>query len=404
MWLFSSSEGLTSHFSDPEAFDSAVRSLGFAPRGQLLVGGDDGCLQLTLVRKRRRGGALELHEDHVTAITAVPDPSPRVHFLSASADHSLALWGREAGRWECRRHLRGHKAAVLSCAAHPTGRLALSVGADGTLRTWNLVRGRQAFVTRLGRKDVRPLEVLWSPDGHRYLILYPNRLECFAVTAANAPETSVAFESGGIAAAVFVAPQLCVVGCHERLCFVDLSSGAVLASLSVDEAEGKLKTEGRRVRCLRWDATERLLFILCRYSNGSSLHVLQLPQELLEKQAAVKLRSLCRTELANLRVTAFDACRFVCEANAEEKKGKMKQAVSDEEEEDDSELEEEDEDNEQEEDEDSEEQEEDEDNEQEEENDDSEEETLEKKAPPSKRRKTLKNKELRKGNVIKKKK
>lgn len=41
--------------------------------------------------------------------------------------------------------------AVTSLSVHPSGKLALSVGHDGTLRTWNLVKGRQAYATNLGK-------------------------------------------------------------------------------------------------------------------------------------------------------------------------------------------------------------------------------------------------------------
>jgi protein MAK11 len=41
--------------------------------------------------------------------------------------------------------------AVTSLSVHPSGKLALSVGTDATLRTWNLVKGRQAYATNLGK-------------------------------------------------------------------------------------------------------------------------------------------------------------------------------------------------------------------------------------------------------------
>jgi len=41
--------------------------------------------------------------------------------------------------------------AVTSLSVHPSGKLALSVGYDAALRTWNLVKGRQAYTTNLGK-------------------------------------------------------------------------------------------------------------------------------------------------------------------------------------------------------------------------------------------------------------
>lgn len=41
--------------------------------------------------------------------------------------------------------------AVSFLACHPSGKLALSVGKDRTLRTWNLVKGRPAYTTNHSR-------------------------------------------------------------------------------------------------------------------------------------------------------------------------------------------------------------------------------------------------------------
>jgi WD40 repeat protein len=48
--------------------------------------------------------------------------------------------------------------AVNSLAVHPSGKLALSVGRDKTLRVWNLLVGKPAFTT------TRPVGVLPAPQ------------------------------------------------------------------------------------------------------------------------------------------------------------------------------------------------------------------------------------------------
>lgn len=42
---------------------------------------------------------------------------------------------------------------VTFIAVHPSGKLALSLGKDLTLRTWNLVKGRPAYTTNLSRLE-----------------------------------------------------------------------------------------------------------------------------------------------------------------------------------------------------------------------------------------------------------
>ena len=88
--------------------------------------------------------------------------------------------------------LSGHKEAITSVAIHPSGKLALSVSKDNTLKLWNLVQGtmqyyiftqsrlpltsrvivmrspgRCSFTRRLrGAAE----KVLWSPSGEYYLL------------------------------------------------------------------------------------------------------------------------------------------------------------------------------------------------------------------------------------------
>ena len=72
--------------------------------------------------------------------------------------------------------LGGHKASVNDVAVHPSGKLALSVSKDSTLRLWNLVQGRLAFTRRLKGIGNR---VEFSEDGSAYLILYENNIQVF---------------------------------------------------------------------------------------------------------------------------------------------------------------------------------------------------------------------------------
>ena len=48
--------------------------------------------------------------------------------------------------WSCLHILGGHKATVSDVAVHPSGKLALSVSRDNTLRLWNLIEGDVFFL------------------------------------------------------------------------------------------------------------------------------------------------------------------------------------------------------------------------------------------------------------------
>lgn len=51
------------------------------------------------------------------------------------------------------RSLKGHKGRVNSVAVHPSGKVALSVGSDRTLRMWDLMRGKGSASTKLGKGE-----------------------------------------------------------------------------------------------------------------------------------------------------------------------------------------------------------------------------------------------------------
>ena len=59
------------------------------------------------------------------------------------------------------------RASVTSICVHPSNKLALSVGADNTMRMWNLVKGRLGFVRKLKEQ---PFKISFSPDGSEYVI------------------------------------------------------------------------------------------------------------------------------------------------------------------------------------------------------------------------------------------
>lgn len=81
-----------------------------------------------------------MHKAMVNHVRFTPDSS---HLFSASSDGSLAAtrtgsWISE-GLWKAP---HGGK-SINHISIHPSGKLALTLGADLTLKTWNLVKGRQ---------------------------------------------------------------------------------------------------------------------------------------------------------------------------------------------------------------------------------------------------------------------
>ena len=74
---------------------------------------------------------------------------------------------------------------VTAIAVHPSDKLALSIGGDKTLRTWNLVKGRPAFTINLASKGVTlPTEIKFSPGGDRFSLISLQNVDVWTISKA----------------------------------------------------------------------------------------------------------------------------------------------------------------------------------------------------------------------------
>ncbi|CAL1714478.1 unnamed protein product [Somion occarium] len=67
--------------------------------------------------------------------------------------------------------------SVNSVAIHPSGKVALSVGKDRTLRMWDLMRGKGTASTKLGKEGEL---VRWSVDGSRFLVQTQSTIDIYS--------------------------------------------------------------------------------------------------------------------------------------------------------------------------------------------------------------------------------
>ena len=129
------------------------------------------------------------------SITELHFPS-RSHLISASEDGTIAIF--HARDWVVLRVLKGHKGRVNSVGIHPSGKVALSVGADKTLRMWDLMRGKGSASTKLGKgtcssqynpyhrvhMDIPEGEkVRWSTNGKLFVVQSHSNLEFFNIVS-----------------------------------------------------------------------------------------------------------------------------------------------------------------------------------------------------------------------------
>ncbi|KAF8519659.1 WD40-repeat-containing domain protein [Gautieria morchelliformis] len=152
---------------------SCVKAVAASPTGGkwLATGSADEIIKVWDLRRRKEIGGLIHHEGSITYLTF---PS-RSHLLSASEDGTLCLF--RARDWAVLRVLKGHKGRVNCVAVHPSGKLALSVGKDRTLRMWDLMRGKGSASTKLGKEGE---VVCWSPSGQRFAVQSGTSIELFS--------------------------------------------------------------------------------------------------------------------------------------------------------------------------------------------------------------------------------
>ena len=75
------------------------------------------------------------------------------------------------------RTLRGHSGRINSASAHPSGRVALSVGADRTIRMWDLMRGVGSASVKIG---IEAELVRWDTLGKRFAVMAQRQAMVFA--------------------------------------------------------------------------------------------------------------------------------------------------------------------------------------------------------------------------------
>ncbi|PKK73932.1 WD40 repeat-like protein [Rhizophagus irregularis] len=141
----------------------------------LASGSTDEVIKLYNLRKRKELGSLLQHEGSITTIQFFN----KTHMFSGSEDGTICIWRTKD--WECLKTLIGHKGRVNSLAVHPSGKIALSVSNDKTVRLWNLLAGQKASVNKLGREGEI---ILWNSSGEQYAILMAREIEIYSTSDA----------------------------------------------------------------------------------------------------------------------------------------------------------------------------------------------------------------------------
>mmetsp|Transcript_25430 Transcript_25430/g.69083 ORF Transcript_25430/g.69083 Transcript_25430/m.69083 type:complete len:423 (-) Transcript_25430:930-2198(-) len=160
------------------------------------------------------------------------------HMFSGSQDGSIAIW--QAGhQWEHLKLMKGHKGAVNALSIHPTGRLALSTSHDGSLRMWDLSKGRCTYTSKL---DAEGDDVSFSPGGGTFTLTSGSKVTVHATSG----------EGGLLGSLQHNRRVLCSVQEHEHVLLTGLEDGSIKVwDLRTSGLQGSIeRAHGTRIRGL----------------------------------------------------------------------------------------------------------------------------------------------------------
>nr|XP_016924056.1 p21-activated protein kinase-interacting protein 1-like [Drosophila suzukii] len=273
-------------------------------------GGSDDRIFVYDMRTRKQSQILLSHAGTVNTMQFSPDLT---HLLSGSADgHMIATrvgsWTTE-GDW--RKAHAGQAVTHISC--HPSSKLALSLGGDQVLNTWNLVKGRVAYKTNLKSKTTlgsQPDCLSWSTQGDHFTLSGPLCLEVWDIKNAHVVRRSKT-----------PAKPICVAWLNGNELLAGLENGSVAWISLKDEEDAPptiIPAHEARVKAMAY-----LKESLATVSSAGEIKVWTIDLEKRELEEIASTNMDCRpTGLGLLDLSQFGNARPVEQRIKVEKKPK----------------------------------------------------------------------------------
>ncbi|XP_022373455.1 p21-activated protein kinase-interacting protein 1 [Enhydra lutris kenyoni] len=191
----------------------------------VVTGSKDETIHIYDMKKKIDHGALVHHNGTITCLKFYGNR----HLISGGEDGLICVW--DAKKWECLKSIKAHKGHVTFLSIHPSGKLALSVGTDKTLRTWNLVEGRSAFIKNI-KQNAHIVE--WSPRGEKYIVVILNKIDVYQLDTASVSGTIT--NEKRVSSVTFLSESvLAVAGDEEVIRFFDCDSLMCLCEFKAHE-------------------------------------------------------------------------------------------------------------------------------------------------------------------------
>lgn len=146
----------------------SVRCLTVNQNGSLALSvGYDEMMNLFSLKKRK---LIQTLEGAVNCACFVENS----HLICGSEDSNIYIYECKASDINLVKTLKGHKGPITAMSVHPSGKVLLSISKDNTMRTWNLIKGRSAYVTNNVKSQAHLIH--WSTTGDEFMIAANNEV------------------------------------------------------------------------------------------------------------------------------------------------------------------------------------------------------------------------------------
>lgn len=166
-----------------QAHALSIKSIDIAKR-YLVTGSNDEHIRIYDLQKRKELGTLLSHQGTVTtlrfsreATESGTESKSGKWLLSGSEDGKIIIWRTKD--WEMLGTLKGHQGRVNDLDIHPSGRVAISVSTDKTIRLWNLMTAKKAAVLKIKGRDHLGQSgeiVRWTSSGKHFIVGLLNQI------------------------------------------------------------------------------------------------------------------------------------------------------------------------------------------------------------------------------------
>lgn len=283
---------------------SSVRCMDISAKF-LASGGTDDKIVIIDLKTRKEHTVLMHHNGTVNTVAFTHNGS---HLLTGSSDGSLSIL--RVGSWQVEKKWgKAHNGSpVTAIAIHPSNKLALSIGEDKSLRTWNLVKGRPAFTVNLASKNVNLAhDIKWAPAGDRFAIIAQQTIDIWTIQKAGM-EKRITCNS----------KPTCVTWITDEQIGVGLENGNILIITVTDTKANTYKGHGQRVKCIlfrdnvlytasssgevkQWTWANNNLTEKCAFSSGCRITCLSLnlQSQFIKKEAYENEESVSNQNSSN---------------------------------------------------------------------------------------------------------